>query len=122
MNKRPYEVTVVTWILIVVGIVSIAANASALKPPQAFQAGNIAILGERLLGLASGVFMLRRQFWAWVLALAWVAFHAVIGFLNSVGQGVLHLAIFSLIAVALLRSDVRAWFRNRIRTRPGATP
>jgi len=112
MNKRPYEVTVVSWILIVVGIASIAANTSALKPPEVFQAGSLAILAVRLLGLASGVFMLRRHLWAWIVAIAWVAFHAVIGFLNSVGQGILHLAIFSLIAVALLRPDVRTWFRR----------
>ena len=118
MNKRPYEVTVVAWILIVVGIVTIASSASALEPPQLFQAGNLGITAVRLLGLVGGIFLLRRQFWAWVLSLAWVAFHTVIGFLNSVGQGVVHLAIFTLIAVALLRSDVRLWFR----TRPAATP
>ena len=113
MSKRPYEVTVVSWILIVVGVVSIAANASALKPPQAFDPANLAILGVRLLGLLSAVFMLLRRQWALWLALAWIAFHAVVGFLNSMGQGIIHALIFGLIGIALLRPDVRAWFRTR---------
>lgn len=113
MTKRPYEVTVVSWILIVVAIASIAANASALKPPQALEAGNLAILGVRLLGLLGGVFMLRRRSWALWLALAWIAFHAVIGFLNSMSQGIVHALIFGLICLALLRSDVRGWFGKR---------
>ncbi|KAA6459210.1 hypothetical protein DYQ86_18310 [Acidobacteria bacterium AB60] len=113
MNKRPYEVTVVSWILIVVGVASIAMNASALLPPQAFQAGNLAILGVRLLGILCAIYMLRRRNWARWTALAWIAFHAVIGFLNSVGQGIIHALIFGLIGLALLRSDVGAWFRGR---------
>ena len=112
-NERPYEVTVVSWILIVVGVASIAVNASALKPPEAFEAGNLAVLGLRLLGIACGVFMLLRHHWALWVSLAWIGFHGVIGFLNSMGQGIVHALIFGLIGLALLRPDVRAWFRTR---------
>jgi hypothetical protein len=118
MIKRPYEVTVVSLLLIAIGIVSIAANASALKPPQAFEAGNIAILALRLLGILCGVFMLMRRDWARWLALVWIAFHAVIGFLNSMGKGIFHALIFGLIGLALLRPDVSDWFRNK----PADTP
>ena len=113
MNKRPYEVTVVSLLLIAIGIASIAVNASALKPPQAFDAGNLAILGVRLLGILCGVYMLLRRNWARWLALAWIAFHVVVGFLNSVGQGIIHALIFGMLGYALLRSDVRAWFRGK---------
>ncbi len=113
MNKLPFEVTVVSLLLIAIGIASIALNASALKPPQAFEPANLAILGVRLLGILFGVFMFLRHNWARWLGLAWIAFHAVIGFLNSMGQGIVHALIFGMIGIALLRSDVNAWFRNK---------
>jgi hypothetical protein len=121
MDKRPFEVTVVSGLLIDISIAGIAVNASALKPPQAFEAGNLAILGVRLLGIACGIFMLLRRNWALWAALAWIAFHVLIGFLNSMGQGIVHALIFGLIAIALLRPGVRAWFRTRPRTRPPST-
>lgn len=113
MNKRPFEVTVVSLLLIAIGIASIALNASALKPPQAFEPGNLAILGVRLLGILCGVFMFQRHNWARWLGLAWIAFHAVIGFLNSMGQGIVHALIFGMIGIALLQPGVNAWFRNK---------
>jgi hypothetical protein len=112
MIKRPITITVLSLLLIAVGVGGIAINFSALKPPELFDTMNIVILLVRLLGIACGIFLLRRHDWARWATLAWIASHVAIGFLNSVQKGVAHCVILALIGWILFRPQATAWFRN----------
>lgn len=103
---------VISWLLILISIAGIVSNAAALKPSEMFRADNALVLVVRLMGVVCGVFMLRRHNWARWASLAWLAFHVVIGFLNSMGQGIVHAILFGIIAWPLFRPEVNAWFRG----------
>ena len=112
MPKRPLSITLLSLLLIAMGIGGIAINLSALKPPHLFDTMNIVILLVRLFGIACGIFLIRGHDWARWSTLAWIASHVAIGFLNSVQKGVAHCVILVLIAWILFRPQATAWFRK----------
>ncbi len=112
MIKRPLSITVLSLVLIAMGVGGIATNFSALKPPQVFEIMNVIVLLVRLLGIACGVFLFLRHNWARWATLCWIASHVVIGFLNSVEKGVIHCVIFALIVWILFRAPAKAWFAH----------
>ena len=113
MIKRPLAVTIVAWLLIVAGALSFAAHLAPILPPHPFQQENVWILLLELLAVVLGAFLLRGRNWARWLALAWVAFHVYVGFLDSLSEGLIHGLFFLLIAYILFRPEARSWFRQR---------
>lgn len=75
-----------------------------------FEAVWIAALN--VLGIVTGIFMFRGSNWARWLAIAWIAFHVAISFLNAWQQVVMHALILVLFVWVLLRRDARAYFRS----------
>jgi len=74
--------------------------------------GLIWIALVRLIAVVCGAFMLRGADWARWLALAWMAFHVVVGFLHSMREGAIHGLILVVIAYLLFRPEARAYFRG----------
>jgi hypothetical protein len=91
------------------GMVRGFVGATRLWPPEQ---DLIWIVIVDTIGIGCGVFMLRGKNWARWLTLVWVGGHgAVISF--YVRQEMLvHLVIFALLVILMLRSDVRAYFRG----------
>jgi hypothetical protein len=116
MNKRPITVTILSWLYIATGAIGLIYHLSEFTthPP----AETIWISIVRILAIVAGAFMLRGADWARWLALAWIAFHVVIGALNSVQQAIVHALFLALFAYFLLRQDARLYFRPR----PAGTP
>jgi|SRR5579884_493861 len=112
MRKRPLSVTIIACIYIVTGAVGLIYHASDFKAPHPFQLDVLGIAAVRALAIVAGVFMLRGQNWARWLALAWMAFHVVIGGLNSVQQMAIHAVILAIIAFFLLRRPSAEYFRG----------
>jgi hypothetical protein len=76
------------------------------------QREGILIEVTELLAILAGAFMLRRQNWARWLALAWMAFHVVIGALNALSAAAIHTLLLALIAWCLFNPEANRYFRR----------
>jgi hypothetical protein len=115
MIKRPYEVTVIGILFILIGLAASAYHLHKLGLPQAARGANIWIFAVELIIIITGVFILRGQNWARWLAVAWMAFHVAISFLNSMNQVAFHAALFAIFAYFLFRSESSPYFRRESR-------
>ena len=111
MNKRPLSVTIIACIYIVVGAVGLVYHASDFRTAMPFQFEVLGVAIVRALAIVAGAFMLRGHDWARWLALAWMAFHVVIGGLNSVQQLAMHALFLAVFAFFLLRRPANVYFR-----------
>lgn len=109
--KRPFSVTFVAWLYLVVNVVALALHYSDVLPPYHSRDLWVDIL--RLIGLVTGAWLLRGANWARWLALAWMAFHVWVGYLNGWIPGLIHSGFFILILVLLFRPAANAWFRSQ---------
>ena len=107
--KRPLPVLILSCLYIAVGTIGFVYHFSEL---MALQPDSVWIELTELLGVISGVFMLRGRNWARWLALAWIAFHVAISF-PVLRQVAIHSAIFAAIAWVLFRPDARRYFAAR---------
>lgn len=121
MIARPLSITVISWLLIVVGCVTFAASwmprgaetsasAPASRPREHNAAEFAMICAVRAAAAIAGVFMLRRHDWARWLALAWFAFHVAISGLHTPMKLVVHALLFIVAAYFLLRPRAWAYF------------
>jgi len=109
LSQRPFSVTSVAWIFIVVGIVMFSFHVPELRE---LHWDTFLIELVELLAVVAGVFMLRRKNWARWLALAWMAFHVAITAVPPFHGLVVHVLIFAGITYLLLRSDAAQYFRG----------
>jgi len=119
MNKRPLPVTILACVYIAMGAVGFVYHLPELHANNALQFDGVWIELVRLLAVVAGVFMLRGQDWARWLALAWIAFHVVVGALHSVQQFAIHALFCAVIAWFLFRPEATRFFRGVRTDRPG---
>ena len=100
--KRPLAVTIIGWLLVVVGASGFVLHLYEGKPQHALEGENPWILATELVAVIGGAFLLRGKSWARWVVMAWMAFHVAISF-NSPRQLVMHGAIFVLFAYFLFR-------------------
>jgi hypothetical protein len=112
MNRRPIAVTILGWILIAAGVAGVAYHATEFNPSHTLPPEYVWILLVRILAIVSGVFILRGSNWARWLALAWIAFHVAISFLDSWQKVAMHGLILVLFAYLLFRPEASAYFRG----------
>lgn len=112
MNKRPIAVTVVAILLALAGAAGLFGDFMNSHSPSANHFEFVWIAAVNLLGIVTAVFVFRGSNWARWLAIAWMAFHVAISFLNAWQQVVMHALILVLFAVVLFRRDARAYFRS----------
>jgi hypothetical protein len=110
MNQRPITITILGWLYVAAGTIGLLYHLVDFRT-HAFHSEDVWIAFVRLLAIIAGVFMLRGANWARWLALAWIAFHVVIGALHSVQQGIVHALYLVLFAYFLFRQDARSYFR-----------
>jgi hypothetical protein len=113
MNKRPFPVTIIGCLLVVTGVAGFAYHLNEVEPQHALQGGNVWVFVLELVVIICGVFVLRGNNWARWLALAWITFHVVFSFFDSLGKGVFHILILLLFAYALFRPEANTYFRPR---------
>jgi uncharacterized membrane protein len=106
-SKRPITVTVLAVLFILTGIGGLATHLTDFKTREDFLVALV-----RLLAIVAGAFMLRGHNWARWLAIAWIAFHVAISFLNSIQQAAVHALILILFAIVLFRPPANAYFRS----------
>ena len=107
-KHRPFAITVVSWLFIAVGVVETVVHIRTSL--HSFHREDVLIVALELVAVVAGVFMLRGESWARWLAVVWMAFHVVVGYLNGPQQVLVHAIIFAGITFLLFRADARTWF------------
>jgi len=110
-GKRPISVSIIACVYILAGAVGFVYHLNDFKA-HSFSYGVLGIEFVRVLAIVAGVFMLRGANWARWLAIAWMAFHVGIGYLNGWVQMVTHAAFLVVIAFFLLRKPANEYFTN----------
>ena len=111
--KRPLTILILGCVYIATGALGIAFHLDDFRSPRLITDGLIWIALVRLAAVVCGAFMLRGANWARWLALAWMAFHVVVGALHSVREVVVHVVFFVAIVYLLFLPEARAYFRGR---------
>jgi len=108
MNKRPILVTILAYLLIVMGVVGIAYHFGEFRstPPSEY----LSVLFVRLLAIVCGVFLLRGNGWARWLVMAWIAFHVVVSYFHSIQEAAMHAVILVAFAVVLFYPAASRYF------------
>ena len=108
LMKRPFQVTMLGWLFIVVGVLSTTYH--LLKSP--LDRWTVPILLVGITAIVAGVFLLRGAGWARWLVLAWLAFHVVVSALNSLSDAMAHLVLLSVVAYFLLGPPTSKYFQR----------
>jgi hypothetical protein len=122
MNKRPLSITIISWIFIAVGCVTLTYHLlprHSAETQNAFPYELAWICFVRVLALVCGVFMLFGYNWArWLLAV-WLAYHVILSGLHAPMKLAVHSMLFAAVVYFLFRPAASAYFRYRRATRPG---
>jgi hypothetical protein len=110
-NERPLSVTILGWVYIAVGAIGFVYHLTDFHAGNAFRFDGVWVELVRLLAVAGGAFMLRGHNWARWLALAWIAFHVIVGGLHSWPQFAIHCVFCAVIAWFLFRPEAARYFR-----------
>jgi len=113
MTDRPFSVTAISGLFLAVGIAGIV-RVFQIRAWHHFSSEDAAALALNAVAIFCGVVLLQRRNWARWLALAWIAAHIAIGFLNSLQQVAIHALFLVLIGYLLFRRDANVWFRGAI--------
>ena len=106
--KRPFQVTMLGWLFIAVGILSTIYH--LLKSP--LDRWTVPILLVGIIAIVAGVFLLRGARWARWLVLAWLAFHVVVSGFNSLSDAMAHLVLLLAVGYVLLGPPTSNYFQS----------
>ena len=107
-TKRPFQVTILGWLFIVVGILSTTYH--LLKGSHDRWMVPIVLVG--IIAIVAGVFLLRGTRWARWLLLAWLAFHVVVSALNSLSDAMPHVVLLLVVGYFLLGPPTSKYFQR----------
>ena len=106
-SKRPVSILIIACVYLAVGSIGFAFHFREFLQPD-----GVWIELTEFLAILCGAFMLRGQNWARWLALAWIAFHAILSALHTFHEFAMHTLFFAVIAWLLFRPEARRYFRG----------
>lgn len=121
--KRPTSVTVISWILIVMGSISLIVSTMNLNNPAAREvlSKNPIPLGIQyvmmyaaiLITLVCGIAMLKRLNWARLLYVGWNIFTFIVGLVTSPAKAMMipGIILFLILAYFLFRPKANEYFK-----------
>lgn len=109
-KSRPITITILSWLLIAVGVLSTAAHywKFTTETPKVNEIVWITVFGAA--AIVSGAFMLAGRNWARWLALAWMAAHVTISVFHPLQELLVHGVLLAAIAYLLFRRETRDYF------------
>lgn len=110
MNKRPWSVTIVGWLFVLVGVADFVSGVAGIKPHRPFPYDALWPLGLGIIAIVCGLFILRRHNWARWLAVAWLAFHVALS-VHALRPLIMHTLLLAIFAYLLFRPAASAYFR-----------
>lgn len=123
MNERPKSITVVCWILIVMGGISLITSLLSFnnpvtqelmsKSPIPISIQYIMMFAGLLITLACGIAMLKGQNWARLLYVGWSVIGFIIGIATSPMKAMMFpgIIIFFIFAFFLFRPKANEYFK-----------
>lgn len=111
MKRRPLPVIIVSILFIVAGCVGFAYHVNELFELNVNE--TIWILFLRILAVVCGILLIFRISWARWLAIAWLAYHVVIGAFNSTSEMIAHIVLLLIVSILLFLPVSSAYFQNR---------
>jgi uncharacterized membrane protein HdeD (DUF308 family) len=106
--KRPFQITFLGWLFIVVGILSTAHH--LWKGSLDRWMFPIVLVG--IIAVVAGIFLLRSARWARWVILAWLAFHVVVSALNSLSDALPHVVLLLVVGYVLLGPPTSKYFQR----------
>jgi uncharacterized membrane protein HdeD (DUF308 family) len=106
--KRPFQVTFLGWLFIVVGILTTTSH--LLK--GSLDRWTIPIVLVGTIAVAAGAFLLRGARWSRWLLLVWLAFHVVASAFNSLTDAIAHVALLLVVGYFLLGPPTSEYFQR----------
>jgi len=106
--QRPFQVTFLGWLFILVGIVSTTYHLWK----GALDRWTLPIVLIGTIAIVAGIFLLRGARWSRWLVLAWLAFHVAVSALNSLSAALPHLALLLVVAYFLLGPPTSKYFER----------
>ena len=106
--KRPFQVTMLGWLFIAVGILSTIFHLWK----SSLDRWTVPILLVGIIAIVAGVFLLRGARWARWLVLAWLAFHVVVSAFNSLSDAMAHLVLLLVVGYVLLGPPTSHYFQS----------
>jgi hypothetical protein len=113
MNKRPPTITALSWLYVIVGLVSTGYHISQFKtlsPTLLGAAETLLMIVIGLAAVAAGYYMLRGQNWARWLAFCWTLFHVILSAFQSPWGLIFHSVFVVLLALLLFSKEAKKWF------------
>ena len=124
MKERPTSVTVISWILIVMGALSLVTGTLGMlmpetkeimkKSPIPFNVQIIMMYASLTISIVCGAAMLKGKNWARYFYVISSAIGIIIGFLTSPMKGLMvpSLIFIIVIAIFLFRADANEYFKE----------
>jgi hypothetical protein len=111
-HPRPLSVTIIACLYLLTGAVGLVYHLSRFHFRGPFEYDIIGISTVSVVAIVAGAFMLRGADWARWLALAWMAFHVGISYLNGWSKVAMHAVFLVVIGYFLLRREAREYFSS----------
>ena len=112
MNPRPFSVTIVACVYIVMGAIGFTYHLSEWNAQQPLKYDFVWVELLRLVAILCGAFMLRGRNRARWLALAWIGYHVVLSAFHTLSELALHALFCATIAYLLFRPMASRYFRG----------
>ena len=116
MSKRPLSVTIIGWIYVAAGVLSLGYHATEFKTARPFEVDAVWACLSGLLAIVGGAFMQRGWNWARWLSILWMAGHVVRSAFHPLAELIMHAVLLATFAFFLFRPPAAAYFRSG---RPG---
>jgi hypothetical protein len=107
MTRRPLSVTAVSLLYIVTGGIGLVYHADRHPLGLDF----VWIEAVRLAAVVLGVYLLRGHNWARWGAIAWMAYHAILGAFHDATQFAVHVLFLVVVSYCLFRPPAAGYFR-----------
>jgi hypothetical protein len=112
MTRRPLAVTLIGWLFLSVGAITISYFISQFIASRSMPQDLILACAVDALALAGGLLILRgRNLGRW-LSIGWLAFHVGLSVLHATQDVVVHGVLLVLVVIALTRRDAALYFRR----------
>ncbi|HEX5413146.1 MAG TPA: hypothetical protein VFZ27_14940 [Terriglobia bacterium] len=111
LNQRPFSVTIIAWIYLIMGVVGFVYHLVMQNSLHPFPYDLLWVELIFLAAILSGACMLRGHNWARWLALAWIAFHVVLSISHNLPELAIHAFFCAVVAFFLFRSAASRYFR-----------
>jgi hypothetical protein len=111
IRHRPLPVTLISYLFIGAGTMSIIYHANELRGILVRQEV-VWVLLVRLLAIVGGVFALRGVNRARWLLLAWIVYHVILSVSHSTAELAIHTILMIITAIALFHPKANVYFRN----------